>query len=589
MRYFTQLWPYIRPYRRRLVVSLVATGLYTALMLLPPLAIGYYVDNVIVPKNRSLLLPALAILVALPVMGSLIRFGAMMSILLAGRRLLADVRTTLYERVLALGMQFHGTSASGAVVGRIMSDVNMMQRLLTSNTVQILVDLVTFCFALTVAFILSWQQATILCCLLILYLFVYWRYSKRIAHSTKLYRGIYDEIGGRLQETVAGVRQVRIYNREEWENDQFLGRTNDSLQKMLNTRVSSISMNTACMMIAGFGSTLIITLNAYFILTGRMPLGHLLAFDAYVWMAIHPAIRLTMLAGELAETFVSVDRIGEVLDKPIDILSVPGAPDLKRGPGAVGFEDIVFSYGAGTPLYQGLSLRVPAGSTVALVGHTGCGKTTLTALLMRYWDIQSGSITIDGVDIRTVDLKSLRRRFGVVLQDSLIFDGTLAENIAYSQPSATRLDIEEAAKAAEIYEMAVALPDGFDTVIGTHGIKLSVGEKQRVSIARAILRDPAILIMDEATSSLDSESEALIQKSLARVLRGRTSLVIAHRLSTITKADMIVVMDKGRILETGTHAELLQRDDSPYRALYEEMLSGTSADATSEDAAGGAT
>jgi ATP-binding cassette subfamily B protein len=290
-------------------------------------------------------------------------------------------------------------------------------------------------------------------------------------------------------------------------------------------------------------------------------------------MAIHPAVRLTTIAGQLSATFVSVDRIGEVLAEPVDIQSKPDAPKMPRGNGAIEFRDVTFRYEADTPLYENLSLNVEPGTTVALVGHTGCGKTTLTTLMMRYWDIQGGQILIDGISIRDVELRSLRRLFGVVLQDPIIFDGTLAENIAYGQTGATRAEIQEAARAAEVWELAQSLPDGFDTIVGKHGVKLSVGEKQRVSIARAILRDPTILVMDEATSALDSESEALIQKSLARVLKGRTSFVIAHRLSTITKADMIVVMDAGRIVETGTHEELLATEGSAYRRLHDELLS----------------
>jgi ATP-binding cassette subfamily B protein len=260
-----------------------------------------------------------------------------------------------------------------------------------------------------------------------------------------------------------------------------------------------------------------------------------------------------------------------IAEKP-EISSAPDAPEFVPREGRVEFKDVTFSYAPDVPLYRGLSLSVEPGMTVALVGQTGCGKTTFTSLLMRYWDIQDGAILIDGQNIKEVQLESLRRQFGVVLQAPVIFDGTVRENIAYGLPSSTSDDrIIEAAKAAEIYSSIMRLPEGLDTMVGTEGVKLSVGEKQRLSIARAIIKDPLILIMDEATSSLDSESEALIQKALDTVLKGRTSFVVAHRLSTITNADMIVVMDKGAIIEKGRHDELMEIDGGHYRKLYEEL------------------
>jgi len=303
-----------------------------------------------------------------------------------------------------------------------------------------------------------------------------------------------------------------------------------------------------------------------------------MAMNSFLWMAVSPAVRLTTIAAQLEETFVSVKRILQILGESVDIRSTEGAPNLKCSLGRVDIHDVDFSYVPNKPLYRGLNLEVEPGMTVALVGHTGCGKTTLTSLLMRHWDVQGGAILVDGVDIRNVNLRSLRSAFGVVLQKPVIFDCTLAENIAYGHPRASLASIEEAARVAEIHDLALRLPQGFDTMIGTQGVKLSVGEKQRLSIARAILKDPRILIMDEATSALDSESELLIQRALERILKDRTSFIIAHRLSTITRADLIVVMDAGRIVEQGTHEELVAIPDGVYRGLYEELFSEESSE-----------
>ena len=571
-----RLLPFLRPHLWRIVFAMTFTGLAAVLGVIQPLILKHLYDNVIGPRNEMLLLLVVGATFAAPVLAALIRFVTGRVIALIGRRLLTDVRLDMYRRVLNASLRYHAGLSSGAVVGRIMDDVNMLRRLLTHQTLLLIVDIPTFGFAVAVSFIISARLAGIMCGTIVLYVLAYRLFAKRIARSTRLYRSIYDEIGGRLQETVSGVRQVRIYNREEWENDLFLHRTARSLDRRLATGTSYVGLTISCSVIAGYGSTIIMGLGAYFIMKGELTFGGLQALDLYIWMAIHPIVAITTMAGQLNETFISVGRVAEVLAEEPDVSSPPDAPVISRGAGAVEFRDVHFAYSPDQPLYRGLSLKVQAGSTVALVGPTGCGKSTLVSLLMRLWNVDGGAILIDGADIKTVDLGSLRRLFGVVLQDPLLFEGTLAENIAYGRPGATRSDIEGAARIAEIHEMATELPDGFDTLIGTKGVKLSVGEKQRVSIARAILTDPIILIMDEATSALDSESERLIQKSLARVLEGRTSFIIAHRLSTVTRADMIVVMDDGAIIETGTHEELMAREKSVYRRYYETLLSSPS-------------
>lgn len=376
---------------------------------------------------------------------------------------------------------------------------------------------------------------------------------------------------GRLQETIDGVRHVRIYNREDTERETYLGRTHEGLKHSFISGMSSVALGTTCNLIAGYGSTIIYGLAAYYVLEDRMTLGDLLALNSYVWMAIGPALRLTTFAAQFSQTRVSLQRIVEVLTQNPDVASAPNAPPITAPEGCVDFNQIHFSYKPDEPLFQDLSLHIAPSTSVALVGHTGCGKTTLTALLMRMWDVQKGDITIDGANIRDVDLGSLRSLFGVVMQSPVVFEGTVAENIAYGRPNATRAQIEAAGEAAEIGEFVDRLPDGLDTRLGSYGVKLSVGQKQRVSIARAILRNPRILILDEATSSLDSQAEAAIQRAIQRVLKGRTSFVVAHRLSTIVGADVIVVMDKGRIVEQGSHAVLMQLEDGSYRRLYERM------------------
>ncbi|MCE9614577.1 MAG: ABC transporter ATP-binding protein/permease [Lentisphaerae bacterium] len=565
---------HLRPYRVRLLLALIGTALFTFFSLLSPLLLRHLFDRVIQPGHWETLQVTALLILLVPLTSGAIRFFNVHLIMLTANRFVSGLRLTMYSKMLTLGPRYHGEHPSGVLVGRLMDDVNMVQRLLTGETIQLLVDIIVFGFAITVLFVLAWKLALILSVTLVLYVVVYKVFAGRIRGASQAYRQLYDEISGRLQETIQGVRQVRIYNREESENALFLSRTESSLEKLLISNMSSTRLSVWCNGIAGYGSTVIAATGAYLVLRGELTYGDLYAVDNYVWMAVNPVIRLTTVVARLAETFVSLGRIAEVLEAAPDIQTPPAAPRLRRGRGAIRFDGVHFGYSPDKPLFTNLSLDIPAGMTVALAGHTGCGKSTLTTLLMRYWDVTGGAITIDGVDIRQVNLQSLRARFGVVPQQQLLFEGTLAENIAYGLPRAPRPRIEEAARLAEVYQLAMDLPNGFDTIIGPAGVQLSVGEKQRVAIARAILRDPMVLIMDEATSALDSESEALIQKALRRIQQGRTSLVIAHRLSTIENADRIVVMDQGRIVEIGTHTELLARDQGLYRGYVMQLRSG---------------
>jgi subfamily B ATP-binding cassette protein MsbA len=565
------LFGYLKPFRSKVLFALLITFLVTFLSLLPPLIMRYLVDRVFTAGNWNLLVPMVVIIVVTPVLIAVVSFVNINTIMYVGRRAIESVRIEMYQRALNLNMAFYSRTSSGTVVARLMDDVNRVQRLLTRETVTIVVDAIVFLFSIGfILWISPWLGATMIFFVLLLIL-AYRFFSKRIKKATQIHRSLYDGIATRLSETVAGVRQVRIYNQEARESDVFLDQTARSLDTELASQMGSVSLGTSCHAVVGYGSTVIVGLGAYFILRGYMTYGDLLAIDSYIWMAMGPALHLTGMIGELNETVVSLCRITEILEAETSIISREGAPRILSRPGEIEFRDVTFSYEPDVPLYEGLSLKIPVDKTVAIVGPTGCGKTTLTSLLMRYWDVQEGAVLVNGVDVREMDLGSLRGLFGVVSQDSVVFEGTIAENIAYGRPRASREDIEAAARAAEVMDFADKLPDGLDAVLGTKGVKLSLGERQRLSIARAILKEPAILIMDEATAALDSHSESLIQKALKSILKGRTSVVIAHRLTTITSADMIVVMDNGRIVDAGLHGELLAKDGL-YTRLYNELL-----------------
>ncbi|RKY66565.1 MAG: ABC transporter ATP-binding protein, partial [Candidatus Latescibacterota bacterium] len=323
-------------------------------------------------------------------------------------------------------------------------------------------------------------------------------------------------------------------------------------------------------LIDGLGNTFIFVAGCYLVLKGELTYGTVAAFMMYVARVLGPILQFSSIANMIEQTLVSVERIFEIYEVEEEPRKGTKLPPIE---GHVKFEDVWFEYVPGEPVLKGINLEVEPGMKVALVGHTGCGKTTLTSLLLRFYEPTRGRILVDGYDITKVDLRSLRLQIGQVLQDSVLFDGlTIRENIAYGIPDATEEQVVKAAKIAEIHDLILSKPGGYDAKIGGEGVVLSLGEKQRLCIARAVAADPAILILDEATSALDTQSEALIQRALENVMKGRTCFIIAHRLSTVVGADLIVVMDEGRIVEMGTHKELLEKEKGFYRKLYEQQF-----------------
>jgi subfamily B ATP-binding cassette protein MsbA len=399
----------------------------------------------------------------------------------------------------------------------------------------------------------------------------YYKYSQLIRRANLQLRDVMDEISGQLQERLAGVRLVKTYCRERDETSSFLASNDRAQQFGMRTQMLNVSLGTNARLIGGIGSTAVYCGAVWFILKGRLNYGDLQALDTYFWQAMNPAINLTLVAGTIVQAFTSLDRILDVMRQQPEIREAKDAYDLKEVQGDLWLRDVDFAYESATPLFQHFTLHLPAGKMTALVGHTGCGKTTVTSLIMRLWDVQGGQVLLDGHDVRELTLRNLHAHLGVVPQECIIFEETIRDNIAYGMPDATQEQIEEAAEAAQIHDVIMKLPDGYQSHLGKGGVQLSVGQKQRITIARAILRKPAILIMDEATSALDTESEMAMQQALRTILHGRTSVVVAHRLSTIVEADQIVAMDDGKIVEIGTHEQLMAIEGGFYRRLYDDL------------------
>jgi ABC-type multidrug transport system fused ATPase/permease subunit len=467
-------------------------------------------------------------------------------------------------------------------MSRIMGDVATVRSMVTMRMLSVVTDFVSFWFAIAMCVSLNWKLGALLIVLLPMYLFNYFGWRGGIRKSVRAWRAKMDQVSVGLQERLSGVQIVKAYGKEKRENRTFAHETRDTFDQAMQTATFRAGYESGVWAVSGIRNTVVFCLGCYYVVEGEMTYGAVMAFLSYAMRVFQPVLNLTQEALRFEQMMISVDRIYEVLDHEIEVKDKPDAVVLNKIAGRVEFDDVWFEYEEGEPVIRGVNLVVEPGEMVALVGHTGCGKTTLTSLLMRYFDLKQGRILIDGHDLRDVKIGPLRRQIGQVLQDSVMFNSTIRENLVYGNGDATERDIIAAARVGEIHEFITRTADGYDTQIGDEGIKLSVGEKQRLSIARAVLTDPSVLILDEATSSLDSLSEALIQKAMANVLKGRTSFVIAHRLSTIVNASKIVVMDAGQIVEFGRHEELLAKPDGRYRELYEQQFAGV----IEEEAAG---
>lgn len=582
-RNFRRLLVYVRPYARGLILALMLTVALTVLGMTPPLIVMYVIDSVIIAGNWGMLEVLLLISILIPVLLTGLRVATTYQVSYISYKLIMDIRMKIYGHILALSMKFHEEMGTGKVMSRIMGDVVTVRSMVTRRMLETMTDAVVFLTAIGLCFGLNWKLALMLVAMMPLYLLNYKLFIGGLRSAWQRWRAKMDEVSVGLQERLSGVRLVKAYGQERRENRAFLEDTRESFEYAMEGVVYRAHQETGNWALTGLRNTLVFCVGCYFVIEGEMTYGAVMAFQAYAMRMFQPVLNLIRMATEFERMMVSLDRIFEILDWPVDIADRPGAREMPRVRGHVVFDQVWFEYTPGEPVLKNTCLEVQPGTMVALVGHTGCGKTTLTNLLMRFYDVTRGTITIDGNDLRDVKLRSLRKQIGQVLQDSVLFDMSIKDNLRYGHLDATESEIIAAARVTEIHEFIMRTPQGYDTMLGEDGIKLSVGEKQRLAIARAVLTDPAILILDEATSALDSLSEALIQKAMANVLKGRTSFVIAHRLSTVVNADLIVVMDHGRIVEMGRHEELVQKPDGVYRQLYEQQFAGLDAQEVAAD------
>jgi len=555
------------------MLGLVAFTVFMSLLaMLPPLIVRAIIDQVITGGRQSLLLPLAFFMLGLPVLSAFCGYLQTLGLAYVGQRFVFDIRCTLYDHIMHMSQRFFGNRSVGLLVNRLMGDTSMVQSMVTARSIRVISDLVVSAFAITATLFLNWRLATLLYLTIIVFVINYRMNIVRIRRATRSYRGAIDRLSGGVENRLTTSLAVKTFGTEAREQGSFRAESEASVglvQEALYA-TNTFSMNTS--LIQSLGRSVIYFLGCALVLRGDLSYGDVVAFTAYAMQLLWPAVRFSQIARQIQDVGVSVDRLFEIFDEDPEVSNRPDAVRVGRLRGKVDFDNVHFHYEESNPVLTGFDLHVQAGETVALIGPTGCGKTTILSLILRFFDVCDGTLKIDDIDVRDMEIESLRRNFGIVLQEPLLFTVSIADNIRYGNPGASLEEVERAARIAEIHDFIASLPDGYETVIGTEGLAFSVGQKQRLTIARAVAADPAILIMDEATSALDTESERAIQKAMDRVLRNRTSFIVAHRLSTIRNADRIVLLDKGHILEMGNHEDLMQILDGRYRHLYETHM-----------------
>lgn len=562
----------IHPFRWRLAATLCFTALVSVLGMLPPLLVRAVIDQVITRDRESLLAGLAALMILVPVLHAVCSFGQLLSVAYVGQKLVMSVRQGLFEHLLRLSMRFYGKHSVGKLVHRLMGDSTNVQQMLAVNSVQAVSDFVCATFAISVTFLLNWRLALLLVAIVVLFVINYNANIARIRRTTRSYRGAEDRLAGGVQSRLVANLTVKTFGTESREHGVFRQHSDTSLDLTRESMTASNTFSMNTILLRDVGRAIIYFAGCALVLHDTASYGDVVAFTAYAMQLLMPAVRFSSLAQQMQDAWISMDRLFELLEEQPEITERPDAAALTRAAGRVDFDHVHFHYEPDRPVLQDLDLHIEPGETVALVGPTGCGKTTILSLLLRFFDVQEGAVRLDGVNVRDMNIASLRAQFGIVLQESQLFTVSVADNIRYSRPQATPEEIAKAAKSAEIHRDIVALERGYDARVGSPSVQLSGGQKQRISIARAILAAPAILIMDEATSALDSESERAIQKALDRFLRDRTSFIVAHRLSTIRNADRIVLLGEGRIREMGNHEQLMAIPNGVYRDLYHKHL-----------------
>ena len=572
MRALLRLSPFVRPYWKQVLLAAFSLLALTAANLWVPYLIQQVIDVGLAQRDRAYLTQAALLILGIGVARAGLLFARRYLTAWVAQRVTYDLRNRIYAHLQRLSIGFHDRTPSGQLISRTIEDVRAVTNFLNGGLVEMLQMALMFVAALGVMFAANPRLALVASLPLIPLVLVATNFGQKVTHLFYRVDQSMGKITVRVQENVVGAAVVRAFARERYEIERFEASNRELYDARLTVIGQWARVMPTTFWLISVGTILILWFGGQMVLRGETTLGEVVAFNSYFVLLGMPARQLVWLVNMAGEAAAGAKRIFEVLDTEPDIQSPPRALRLRPIQGRVTFEHVFFRYpGEPHDALQDIHLDIPPNTVVALIGPTGSGKTTLVSLIPRFYDPTRGRVLIDGHDLRTLDLTTLRRQIGMVLQTSLLFSTTIRENIAYGRPGATEEEIIAAAKAAQAHEFIMRMPQGYDTVVGERGVTLSGGQRQRIAIARALLMDPRILILDDATSSVDTETEHLILQALFRLMQDRTTFIIAQRVATVKHADLILVMDGGRIVQMGTHEELI-RQPGLYREIYELQL-----------------
>jgi ABC-type multidrug transport system fused ATPase/permease subunit len=569
-----RLFLLLTPYWKTIIISALLLIGRAGLELVPPLFQREIIDEIITARNLTYLGVVIAALIGAYALNQLIQIGDNYVRHALGEKFIFDLRVRLYAYLQKMSLSFFERTSTGELMSRVTNDLSALENFVTHGSALTAVDFMRLVGGSLILFVLDWRLAALVMIPVPILSLAFRHYNTKIRPVYRRVRARLGDINAKLQDNLSGIRVIQAFAREDVEYERFSRESERYYQaRVKGIRYWSIFFP-AIRFFAAMGTVIVLGAGSVMVVKGQLTLGTLVAFIAYITSIYDPINRLTEVDNIFQEAIAAGERIFELLDETMEVRDAPDAIELPVIQGEMIFDQVHFRYGSGNQVLHAISFKMAPGEVVALVGPSGAGKTSIANLICRFYDPVKGHVTIDGYDLRNIKLSSLRRQVAVVLQDSFLFNNTVAENLYYGKPDAAADELMAAARAANAHDFIMQLPEGYETEIGERGVKLSGGQKQRLALARAILADPRILILDEATSSVDAEAEYLIQQALERVLKDRTALVIAHRLSTIRNADKIIVLDRGRIAEIGSHDELMQRGGL-YSQLYQRQMEMT--------------